>query len=58
MKEVASSYTFFENNQRLTESSFLTKGNHFVHFKGSLKGGMWEPERIFVYLSTADEIIK
>jgi hypothetical protein len=57
MKKFPSNYTFFENNQKLTENNVLSKGNHYVHFKGNLKGGM-EPIRIYVYLSTTDENLK
>jgi hypothetical protein len=34
----------------------MSKGNHYILFKGTLKGGM--DERIFVYLSTSDQILK
>jgi hypothetical protein len=57
LKEFPSNYVFFENNQRLTENNILSRGNHYVHFKGNLKGEM-KPIRIFTYLSTAEEILK
>jgi hypothetical protein len=57
MEKLADIYSFYVNNQMLSKNKILSKGNHFIHFKGSLKGGM-EPVRIFVYLSTSDQNLK
>jgi hypothetical protein len=53
MKGLSIIYSFYQNNQKLTKNKILLKGNHYIHFKGSLKGGM-EPVRIFVSLSTSE----
>jgi hypothetical protein len=56
VKKLSSIYSFYENNQKLTKDTLMSKGNHYIHFKGTLKGRM--NERDFVYLSTCDQILK
>jgi hypothetical protein len=46
LTELSDNYIFYENNRKLTRCKILQKGNHYIQFRTSLKGG-WKIEYLY-----------
>jgi hypothetical protein len=54
--ELSNNYLFYENNQKLTQCKVLQKGNSYIQFRPSLKGGV--EDRIIALMPDDDHILK